>query len=204
MLELADGEAGAVGLDDERGDPFGLSVGDGEGDVEVGDAEVGDPVLRAVDHPFVAVEHGGRFHPGGVRAGLRLGQGERRRELAGGALRQEALLQIVGAEQLDRQSAELLDHQDQRARGVDLGDLLDRHVQHQGPRAGAPILRRERQPEDVLLGEDPADVPRILGLLVDLGRSRRDLLARDLADRRAEIEVLLRDRVGVADGLHGE
>ncbi len=72
VLELADGEARAVGLDDERGDPFGLAVGDGEDDVEVGDPEVGDPVLGAVDDPLVAVEDGGRLHPGGVRTGLGL------------------------------------------------------------------------------------------------------------------------------------
>ena len=50
--------------------------------------------------------------------------------------------ELIGAEQLDRQRAELLHHQDQRAGGVDLGDLLDRHVQHQRARAGAPVLAR--------------------------------------------------------------
>ena len=117
-------------------------------------------------------------------------------------LRQEALLQLVGAVQLDRQRAELLHHQDQRAGRVDLGDLLDRHVQHQRARARAAVLGRKRQPEDVLLAQQLADVPRVLGLLVDLGRARRDLLARDLADRLTEVEVLLGDRVDVlAEGL---
>ena len=32
-----------------------LAIGDGEDDVEVGDAEVRDPVLGAVDDPLVAV-----------------------------------------------------------------------------------------------------------------------------------------------------
>ena len=37
VLELADAEARPVGLDDERGQAPRLAVGDGEGDVEVGD-----------------------------------------------------------------------------------------------------------------------------------------------------------------------
>ncbi len=202
VLELAHAEARAVGLDDERGQAPGLVVGDREDDVEVRDAEVRDPVLGPVDHPLLAVLDGRRLHPRRVRARLGLGQRERRRPLAGRAPRQEALLQLLGAEQLDRQRAELLHHQDQRARGVDLGDLLDRHVQHQRARAGAAVLGRERQAEDVLLGQQLAHVPRVLGLLVDLGRARRDPLARDLADRLAEIQVLLGNRVDVADCLH--
>ncbi len=86
--------------------------------------------------------------------------------------RQEALLLLVGAEQPDRQRAELLDHQDQRARGARLGDLLDRHLQHQRAGAGAAVLLLERQPEDVVLAEQLADVPRVLAGAVDLGRAR--------------------------------
>ena len=58
------------------------------------------------------------------------------------------------------------------------------------------------QAEDVLLGEQLAQVVRVLGLLVDLGRARRDPLACDLADRVAEIEVLLRDRVQLGERGH--
>ena len=208
MLELSHSEARTVGLDDERREPAALAVGDREADVEVGDAKVADPVLGAVDHPFIAVPDGGGLHAGRVRAGLGLASSfglrerERGRPLTGRAARQEALLELVGAEQLDRQRAELLHHQDQRARRVDLGDLLDGHVQHQSAGASAAILDRKWQPEDVLLGEQLAHVPRVFGALVDLRRARRDLLPRDLADRRAQIEMLLRDRVDVADGLH--
>ena len=53
------------------------------------------------------------------------------------------------------------------------------------------MLGLERQPEDVLLGQQPAQVVRVLGLLVDLGRPRRDPLLGDLADRVAKVEVLL-------------
>ena len=85
-------------------------------------------------------------------------------------------LELVGAEQLHRQRAELLDHQDERARRARLGDLLDRDVEHQRAGAGAAVLDREGQAEDVVLGEQLADVPRVLGALVDLGRARRDAL----------------------------
>ena len=102
-------------------------------------------------------------------------------------------MQLLGAVELDRQRAELLDHQDQRCRRVGLGDLLDRHVQHQRAGAGAAVLLLERQPEDVLLGQQLAQVVRVLGPLVHLGRARRDPLLRDLADRVAEVQILLRD-----------
>jgi len=61
---------------------------------------------------------------------------------------------------------------------------------------------REGQPEDVLLGQQPAHVPRVFRPLVDLGRARGDLLARDLSDRGAEVEMLLGDRVDLVDRLH--
>ena len=135
---------GAVRLDDEGAGAAVLAVGGGEDHVEVGDAGVGDPVLLAVDHPFVAVAHGAGPHRGRVRARLGLREREGRRPLAAGALRQEALLQLLGAEELDRQRAELLHHQDQRRGGAGLGDLLDRHLQHQRAGAGAPVLGRRR------------------------------------------------------------
>ena len=56
---------------------------------------------------------------------------------------QEALLQLVGAEELDRQRPELLDHQDQRARRADARDLLDAHLEHE--RAGARSRRTPRR-----------------------------------------------------------
>ncbi len=172
VLELADAEAGAVGLDDEGGEAARLAVRDREDDVEVGDAEVRDPVLGAVDDPLVAVAARGGDHAAGVGARLGLGQREGGRPLAARAARQEALLELVGAEQPDRERAELLHHQDQRGRGAGLGDLLDRHVEHQRPGAGAAVLLLERQAEQVLLGEQLAQIPRVLGLGVDLGGPR--------------------------------
>jgi hypothetical protein len=78
VLEVADREALAVLLDDERSDPPRLLVRHGEDDVEVGDPGVRDPVLRAVDDPLVAVLDGGRAHRGRVGAGLGLAEREGR------------------------------------------------------------------------------------------------------------------------------
>ena len=155
-------EALAVGLHDERGEPPRLAVRHREHDVEVGDAGVGDPVLRPVDHPLAAVAHGARAHRRRIGAGVRLGQAERGRPLAGRAARQEALLQLGRAEALDRQRAELLHHQDQRARRRRARQLLDRDLQHQRAGAGAAVLLGERQREHVLVGEQAAEVPRVL------------------------------------------
>ena len=59
--------------------------------------------------------------------------------------------------------------------------------------------------EEVLLGEQLADVPRVLARGVDLGRARGDALAHDLADRVAEVLELLRDVVDVGQRRgHGQ
>ena len=48
-----------------------------------------------------------------------------------------------------------------------------------------------------MLGEQLADVPRVLARRVDLRRPQRDALADDLADRVAEVQQVLRNRVRV-------
>jgi hypothetical protein len=204
VLELADREAGPVGLDDERADPArmaGVGVGDGEDHVEVRDAEVRDPVLGAVDDPRVAVAHRARAHAARVRAGVGLGEREGRGPLAAGALGQEPLLELVAAEEPDRQRPELLDHEHERARGARLCDLLDRDVQHQRAGSGAAVLGLERQAEEVVLREQLAQVLRVFAFVVDLGRARRHPLGHDLADRVAEVDVLLRERVEIGGRL---
>lgn len=47
-------------------------------------------------------------------------------------------------------------------------------------------LLGERQAEQVVVGERLAHVPRVLAGTVDLGRARRDLAGRKVADRRAK------------------
>ena len=91
---------------------------------------------------------------------------------------------------------ELLDGDDQAARRTDLGDLLDRHERHQRGGAEAAVLLVVEDAEDPVLAEELDDVPRKLGRLVDLGRARRDALARELADQLADLLLLLGQRLG--------
>ena len=71
-----------------HGDPsrpwnrFSISVRDDHGDEEAGVAGVGGEPLVAVDHPLVAVLHGGGLEERGVGAGVRLGHGVARADLA--------------------------------------------------------------------------------------------------------------------------
>jgi hypothetical protein len=58
------------------------------------------------------------------------------------------------------------------------------------------VFRVEGQPEQVVRGEKLAQVLRVLALLVDLGGPGRYALGDDLADRRAKVDELLRQRVG--------
>src|SRR5262245_48157962 len=102
-LDAPDLEPGRVGFDDEGGDSrvAGLGIGLREDDVQARDAGVRDEALAAVQDVRVAVEprlaaHGGRV---GARAGL--GQRVGREPLPAREVRQEALLLLIGARELD-------------------------------------------------------------------------------------------------------
>src|SRR5262249_20037465 len=53
------------------------------------------------------------------------------------------------------------------------------------------VLLVEQEPEDVVLAEELDDVPRKLVALVDLGRPRRDPIARELPDQVTELAPFL-------------
>ncbi len=110
---------GASAVDDEGGDASssvtGFLVGPvtvrraHEGHVEVRDPAVGDPGLRAVDHPVVAVAaRAPRRHRRDVRPGVRLRQRERGDRLAARDLRQPPRAQRVAAGERDRPAAQPL------------------------------------------------------------------------------------------------
>ena len=65
------------------------------------------------------------------------------------------------------------------------------------------MLDLEREPEDVLLGEQRAKIARVFRLLVDFGGAWGDPFLCNLADRVAEIEVFLRDRIELGECGHG-
>ena len=137
----------------------------------------------------------GRAHRGGVGAGARLGERVRGEPFARRELRQEALLLLVAARELEPERAELLHGDDQAARRADLRHLLDRDERHQCRRADAAVLLVEQDPEDLVLAEELDDVPRELGALVDLRGARRDALAREVAHEVADLALLVGQRV---------
>ena len=142
--------------------------------------------------------------PGGgrVAAGLGLREGEGDERAAGRQVREPALLLLVAARQQQRQRAQLLDREDQPARRACPADLLDREADRQQLAAQATVRLGERQAQDVVGGEELLDVPRELRRPVDLGRSRRDPLVGEDADRVAEHLLLLGQAVrpGVREG----
>ena len=136
-----------------------------------------------------------RAHGGAVRAGPGLGERIRGQPLAGGELRQVALLLLLRAGELQPERAELLDGEDQAARRADLRDLLDRDEREQRAGAGPAPLLVEQEPEDLVVAEELDDVPRELVALVDLGRARRDPVAGERADELAELALLVGEDV---------
>ena len=90
---LAGDEARRAALDDERRDALVAlaRVGDGHHDHRVARRAVRDEGLAAVQHPAVAVAHGGRAHRRRVAARARLGQPPGRQLLAARERREEPL-----------------------------------------------------------------------------------------------------------------
>ena len=138
----------------------------------------------------------------GVRARLGFGQGEGDERPAGGEVRQPAGFLLVGTGEQDRQRAKLLHGEDQAARGADPADLLDREADRQELTTDAAELRRERQAQDVLGGQELLDVPGKFGRPVDLGGPWRDPLVGEDPHGVAEELLLLRQPVGGGAGGH--
>ena len=114
-------------FEDERDVPvLAVDLAAGEGDEDVALPAVADVALLAVQHPgAVGLLHGTRLDLVGVGARLGLGQREPCQLAAGGEVGEEALLLLVGAEQVDALEADRLVHpHDDRERPVDLGELL--------------------------------------------------------------------------------
>ena len=153
--------------------------------------------LRAVEDVLVALAARGRPHRGRVGAGAGLGQRVRGERLPGREPRQEPLLLLVGARELEPERAELLHREDEAARRADLRDLLDRDEREQRPGAGASVGLVEEEAEDLVLAEELDDVPRKLVRRVDLRGARRDALARERAHEVADLDLL------VGEGLPG-
>ena len=137
-----------------------------------------------------------------VGAAPGLGQRVRGEPLAARELRQEALLLLLGAGELDPERAELLHGDDQPARRADLRDLFDRHERHQCARADSAVLLVVHDPEQVVLAVQLDHVPRKLGARVDLGGARGDALVRERPHELANLALLVGQRIEDAHGAN--
>ena len=128
----------------------------------------------------------------GVRAGLGLGEPEGAELASGAEIRQQPLLLLVGAEEVDRLRAERgVGAQRDRDRGVDPGQLLDRERVGERVAAAAAVLLRERDPHQAELAHLRDElVGERLGPVELLG-DRRDLVAGEVADRVAQQPLLV-------------
>ena len=193
VLDAGDREARPVRLHQERRQAAAglvrVRVGDREDDDVVRDAAVADEALRAVDDVLVAVADGPGADARRVGARVRLGQPEGDQLLARGEAGQPAVLLLGRAGDLDRDGAERLDREDQARRGAGAADLLDGQAQRQQVRAETAVPLLERDREDVVGGEEPADV---------LGPGRRSGRSRRRAGRSARRRGRGRRRAGAA------
>ena len=82
-----------------------------------------------------------------------------------------------------------------------LRQLLDRHEGQQRARADAAVLLVEHHPEEVVLAEELHHVPRKLAARVDLGRARRNPLARERPHQPANLALLVGQRIESAHEL---
>ena len=95
LVDLPRREAGRVSRDDESANPV---IGLRPHDRDVCDRAVGDPHLRAVEHPVVGVALGSRAHAGRIGAEVGLGEAEAADGLALGHARKPLFLLLLGAE----------------------------------------------------------------------------------------------------------
>ena len=183
-------------LDHERRDALGPLPGIGHDHhrVVVGDTCVGDPPLDAVEHPVVTVADRLGLHRDRVRPGVGLGQAVGEPTLAAGQRAQVVLLELLGAGQLDRQRAELVDRRDQGRAHVDAGDLLDHQHRGQGIGTGPAVLLGDVRGVEVRREQGGCCLLRVASLLVDLGGVRRHLGLAERAHRLADRPVLLGQR----------
>src|SRR5205814_1595461 len=139
-LALVRAEARRVGGYDEPTDSLlgPASFDSGPDDRDVGEGAVGDPHLRAVEHPVGAVSAGASLHRAGITPGVGLGEAEATDRLAGGHPGQPLLLLLVGAPAVDAEHRQRpLDTDEAAQPGVDRLELAAGDAVRRRARAGA-------------------------------------------------------------------
>ena len=173
----------------------GLRVGLREDGVEVRDARVRDEALRPVEDVIVALAPRRRAHRGRVGAGARLGERVGREPLAAREPRQEALLLLLRARQLDARASRA-----PARRGSARTWRRPSRPPRSRPAAAARPFRCRRAPRRRGARRCRARGrarrrPTGTRRLVDLGGARRDPLAREVAHEVADLALLVGERV---------
>ena len=184
-------EAGAVCGDQKCRNPPRTVLGlrHREEQADVGRLPTGDEDLLARDPVGVALANGPGLLVRGVRAGIRLGQGETAELLSAGERGEEAPLLVVVSELLAHQG--VVHREDDAGVGAHSRDLLDHDRVGDRVHPGAPVLGGHRDPGQAELARLRKDVPRKLAGLVDPGRAGPDDLLGELAHRREEESLVL-------------
>ena len=201
------GEALRPRRDDEAGLAAALQVGfdGGDDDVDVGDAAVRDPRLRAVEHPLVRrrVVHGARAQRGDVGAGVGLADAERteldvaRRAVALGYPLHDLLGRAVAG---DPGGGEAGAHDRHADAGVAPEQLLDGDRQRQPGR----IAHRVHQEVDAVeadLGGLGDDGPGELLALVPLVGGGADDAFGEVVHPLLDLQLVLVECEGEGHGL---
>ena len=191
---------GVDGVDEEQ---RLLALGDRQHDVDAGRALARDEPLLAVQHPLVAVAHGGGAETGQVGAGVRLGQRPRLAVLAAHD-GQHVALDLVGCRDVVELARAAVDDGEAEPVRRLARLLLERHLAEH--RQVATAERRGhvelREPLRARLAAELVERRRIdLVRLDDRRLERVDLLLEEAADTLLQLEDLggeLGDDHGVA------
>ena len=207
LLDLAKGDAGRVGVDDEGGDALLLLAVDhdrdlGEHSEDARVAGVGDPDLRAVHHIVLAVgaRDGGGAHGLRVGARARLGQTEGADQLSRGATREPLLLLRLCAEEDDPLDADALVRAEvDRECCVVRADLAEDAREDERRSAKATVRLGDVEPHEAELGHAGAHFVGELGVMIELRRIERVLRpapegVEDLYERLAVLRTRLGER----------
>ena len=170
--------------------PVGRSAG--EDRVQIADARVGDPTLRAADQPAVAIGDGLGGHRCHIAAGVGLAEPVAALAFTAGDTRDVGALQLLGTEVDDGQHAQLRDEELQAGRRTRTRQLFarDRLIDQRGTRPAVLLGIAERGQLHGLQRLERG--PRVLGAAVDLGGQRGDLVGHELPKHGPEFALGIR------------
>src|SRR5271166_1736851 len=205
LLELGRADALAA-VDDEEGDAVVPALAGclGSGDDEVRAHAVGDVGLLAAQHPAAVDALGAGGDGCHVRAGARLGDGQRADLLAADRGHEVALLLLLGAELPDRRRGDVDVRPDPRggAAGAGAGHLLAEDGLVQVVAALPAVGLRVLQPQQPLGGHLSEYLVGEPALLLPALGVRRELALDEAADRLSQFLVLVGE--GRGERAHGD